>query len=242
MQQTTQEQMSALQTHGSARTYILFLSTAFLYGLLHAAGPGHGKALVSSYLFASHHRYSKALSMAALIGIVHTFAALALSVIIYLLFDLFFNAFFTNVTFYTTKISAIIIIAIVGYLSYQKIRMHQNRPKIIAFSTHPFACSCSACSTKSQSSDWGVVLSASIVPCPGTVAIFMFALNTGAYLLGFAAALAMSLGMSSVIATASFSTLLVKNRFQSKASSWLIYGEWLSLGLMLGLGMLLLLI
>lgn len=242
MQQQTQQSMSALKAHGSFEAYALFLATSFLYGLLHAAGPGHGKTLVGSYLFATHHRYSKALSMAALIGVVHTFSALLLSVVIYAIFDLFFNTFFTNVALYTTKVSASIIIGIVLYLGYQKIRALNSRPKIVSFSTHPFTCNCAGCSPKSQSSDWGVVLSASIVPCPGTVAIFIFALNTGAYLLGFLAALAMSFGMSSVIALASFSTLFVKHKFKKSSPRFLAYGEFLSLAIMFALGVFLLLL
>lgn len=240
MQQNIQEAITTLNDKGTFRAYALFLGISFLYGLLHAAGPGHGKALVSSYLFASKHRYSKALSMAALIGIVHTFAAFLLTLVIYALFDLFFNAFFTNVTYYATKLSALIIIGIAGYLVFGKIKAMRSTPKIVSFSAHPFACHCSACSPKSQSSDWGVVLSAGIIPCPGTITIFIFALNTGAYLLGFLAALSMSLGMSCVIALASLAAVFTKNRFQTKSPKMLIYSEMISLAIMLSLGFILL--
>ncbi|MBP1680360.1 MAG: NiCoT family protein [Proteobacteria bacterium] len=240
MQQNIQEAITTLKEKGTFTAYALFLGISFLYGLLHAAGPGHGKALVSSYLFASKHRYSKALSMAALIGIVHTFAAFLLTLVIYALFDLFFNAFFINVTYYATKLSALIIMGIEGYLVLGKIKAMRSTPKIVSFSAHPFACRCSACSPKSQSSDWGVVLSAGIIPCPGTITIFIFALNTGAYLLGFLAALSMSLGMSCVIALTSLAAVFTKNRFQTKSPKILIYSEMISLAIMLGLGFILL--
>lgn len=240
LQQSIQETMNGLREKGTFFAYALFLGTSFLYGLLHAAGPGHGKALVSSYLLASKHHYSKAISMAALIGIVHTFAAFVLTLVIYALFDLFFNAFFTNVTYYATKLSALIIIGIAGYLSWQKIRALRRTPKIVSFSTHPFTCNCSACSPKSQSTDWGVVLSAGIIPCPGTITIFIFALNTGAYALGFLAALSMSLGMSSVIALTAIASVFTKNRFQTKSPKILTYSEPISLLIMLSLGFILL--
>jgi len=239
-QRTIQDTMSGLKEKASLAGYLLFLSLSFLYGVLHAAGPGHGKTLVSSYLFAANHGYAKALSMAGLIGLVHTFSAFLLTLTIYLLFDLFFNAFFTDVSFYTTKISALIILAIVAYMAYRKIKAHRARPKIVAFSAHPFTCSCAACSPKSQSSDWGVVLSAGIVPCPGTVAIFTFALSKHAYTLGFLSAFCMSLGMSLIIAAAAFSTLYAKKRFQAKTPRFLVHSESIALAIMLTLGLVLL--
>jgi ABC-type nickel/cobalt efflux system permease component RcnA len=60
----------------------------------------------------------------------------------------------------------------------------------------------------SHSTDWGVVLSAGMVPCPGTVTIFIFALSSGEYLLGFLSALCMSLGMSFIIALTAIGTLI----------------------------------
>ncbi|AFL69420.1 nickel/cobalt transporter [Sulfurospirillum barnesii] len=240
MQERIQETMKSLKEQATLGAYALFLGSSFLYGLLHAAGPGHGKALVSSYLFASSHRYPKAITMSALIGLVHTFSAFILTLIIYALFDLFFNAFFTNVTYYATKLSALMIIGIAGYLAWKKLSALKHTPKIVSFSAHPFACHCAGCSQKSQSTDWGVVLSAGIVPCPGTITIFIFALSTGAYLLGFLAALSMSLGMSFMIALASLSTLFAKNRFKTHNTKMIFYSESLSLIIMLSLGIVLL--
>ena len=42
MQQNIQEAITNLKGKGTLLAYALFLGTSFLYGLLHAAGPGHG--------------------------------------------------------------------------------------------------------------------------------------------------------------------------------------------------------
>ena len=241
LQDMMQEQMRMIKENGEFLAYSLFLGASFLYGLLHAAGPGHGKTLVSSYLLASKHRYSKALFMALSIGIVHTFSAFLLTLVIYFAFEIFFNAFFTNVAYYATKISALIIMGIVFYLAIKKYKAtRQKTPNIVSFSAHPFTCGCSGCSSKSQSTDWGVVLGAGIVPCPGTVTIFIFALNTKAYMVGFLSAIFMSLGMSVIIAISAFATLFAKNKFLTKKPKIAIYSEFISLGIMFVLGLILL--
>lgn len=238
LQNSIQTTMKTIGETPSFFAYLLFLATSFLYGLIHAAGPGHGKTVVSSYLFASKHRYTKALSMAALIGVVHTFSAFLLTLAIYLFFDLFFNAFFSDVAWYATKISALIILAIALSLAAQKIKARLVAPK---FSAHAFTCKCGACSSTANSTDWGVVLSAGMVPCPGTVTLFIFALNTGSYFLGFLSALAMSFGMSVIIALSALATLFAQKRVQTTLPSFMRYLEGLSIAIMLILGTLLLL-
>ena len=48
------EAMKSLKTDGSAFWWLGGIS--FLYGIVHAAGPGHGKVVISSYLVANEER------------------------------------------------------------------------------------------------------------------------------------------------------------------------------------------
>ena len=48
-------------------TYGLVLGIAFLYGVIHAAGPGHGKALVALYFSKGKQSYKEAFKVGYLI-------------------------------------------------------------------------------------------------------------------------------------------------------------------------------
>jgi nickel/cobalt exporter len=49
----TRAMIAALRATRSGAGAVALITIAFLYGVFHAAGPGHGKAVVSSYVFAN---------------------------------------------------------------------------------------------------------------------------------------------------------------------------------------------
>ncbi|MCW8837409.1 MAG: DUF1007 family protein, partial [Thiovulaceae bacterium] len=183
-------------------TYIALLLFAYMYGVVHALGPGHGKTLVASYFLTNERSYTKALFISLAIGIVHTFSAFLLTVAIYFFLDVLFAQFVDNAVFYTTKISALIIIFIALYLLMQKYKVYKElQNPIYSFSTteHPKSCGCGSCKVDKNSTDAALIISAGLIPCPGTITIFIFSLSLGLYYAGFLSALVMSLGMSTII-------------------------------------------
>ncbi len=221
-----------------ATIWLLFFS--FLYGLIHALGPGHGKSLVATYFLTHNKSQIKALSIASLIGITHTFSALIFTVTIYFIVDVLLSRFLSDVTFYTTKISALIIILIAIYLLYRKFKANKKAKisKWSATPTHSSSCSCSACNT--TSSDFGVIISAGIIPCAGTVTIFIFTISMGLYFIGFLSALFMSLGMSLIILISAILSISIRKKLDNKFKNFTKFLEYFSLFFILMLGILLL--
>lgn len=69
----------AAARHGFALAPMLALiGGAFLYGVLHAAGPGHGKIVVGSYVLGSGARWRDTLAMSGLTALVQSLSAIIL--------------------------------------------------------------------------------------------------------------------------------------------------------------------
>lgn len=240
-----------IKENNSISSYFWLLLFSFLYGVVHAIGPGHGKSLVASYFVSQEKSYLKAFSISSMIGIVHTFSAFLLTLIVYYSLGFIFNSALVDMEQVATKVSAVIIILIALYMIYNKIKKTRNNinfsvaknPSNIRTSQqihqNNLSCECNAC--KTTSTDIGVILAAGIVPCPGTVTIFIFTMSLGIYYVGFLSAIFMSVGMSLVI----FITALISVRLRKSSSSnttlvkLLEYG---SLLFILSLGIILLII
>ncbi|MGE4473208.1 MAG: DUF1007 family protein [Sulfuricurvum sp.] len=200
------------QENPSFQTIGAILLFSLLYGILHAAGPGHGKTLVASYFSTNERSYTRGVSVALLIATTHVVSALSITIILYWFVHAMFSQTITNVSLYATKASGIIILGIALYLIRQKYNYYRPKPKVMRFSTtepHQSSCGCHSCKTTANSTDLMLILGAGIVPCPGTVVVFLFALSMGMYALGAISAVVMSLGMGFTIAiTAALGTAL----------------------------------
>lgn len=210
--------LNDIKKNQTPSSYMWLLVFSFVYGVLHALGPGHGKSLVSAYFLSENRSVTKAFSISALIGVVHTFSAFLMTLAVYYIFSVMFSNFFLDVEKMATKVSAVIIIGIALYMIYNKYKFQktitqQNAQMKWSTQKHASSCGCGACNTRST--DLGVIVSSGIVPCPGTVTIFLFTFGLGIVFVGFLSAIFMSLGMSVVI----FITAYLSSRVREKAST-----------------------
>src|SRR5262252_8195129 len=67
--------LRAAKTDGSAAWTLFGLS--FLYGIFHAAGPGHGKAVISSYIVANDETWRRGIVLSFASAILQAFTAVA---------------------------------------------------------------------------------------------------------------------------------------------------------------------
>jgi ABC-type nickel/cobalt efflux system permease component RcnA len=223
--------------------YITLLFFAYMYGIIHALGPGHGKTLVASYFLTNERSYTKALVVSIAIGVVHTFSAFLLTVVIYFFLDVLFAQFVDDTVNVTTKLSALIIIFIALYLLIKKHYAYKELKRAqynFSSSPHPQTCACASCKVDKDSTDAALIISAGIIPCPGTITIFIFTLSLGLYTAGFLSALTMSFGMSTIIFFSAVLSVFFRKKTTNTSAGFKKFLEYTSLLIILGLGIILL--
>lgn len=162
---------------------LLVLGIAFLYGLIHAAGPGHGKALVAFYFSTSKNAYSQAFSLGYLISIIHAISALVLTFGIYFILESMFRQNFNYYSKITMQISTAMIIIVGFYIITSSYLSRKHKEQKL----------------KKNKSKYALAFSAGVVPCPGVMTIVLFCIMLKQYLLGVLAAISMSIGMGFTI-------------------------------------------
>lgn len=70
------ETLSTLKENGSA--FWVLAGVSFLYGIFHAAGPGHGKAVISAYVLASNETLKRGVLISCAAAFVQAITAIAL--------------------------------------------------------------------------------------------------------------------------------------------------------------------
>ncbi|WP_323658497.1 HoxN/HupN/NixA family nickel/cobalt transporter [Aliarcobacter butzleri] len=218
--------------NGDKIALVFLLMASFIYGVVHALGPGHGKALAFSYFSSQKSSYFEAFIISLFTAFVHIIGALIIVLISVLILQSVLNNFIENSVTYITALSAVIIMFLALYILYRKVKKK--------------SCSCVSCSVELKSTKFDIkpknqnfvkltqnkpillqkrskkqdlifVLTAGIVPCPGTVLLFVYAFLLKTYFAVFLASISISLGMAVVIFASSFLGVSI-HKMSSKSS------------------------
>lgn len=174
-QQTLREiiikKTSEYSDSGSSAALIFFFS--FLYGLVHAAGPGHNKAAVSAYTISKRLSRYKAAALGGMSGMFHGLTSIATVLIIYYLTRYSFGKTMqsTEKIFITVSSAGLFIFGM--YLLFSSFRKETNNKKQNAAFT----------------------LISGIIPCPATFIVLTFFISMDKTSLGVASALFLTAGI-----------------------------------------------
>jgi len=191
---------------GSRAAIAVILGLAFLYGVLHAIGPGHGKAVVASYFVANQARWTSGIVMGSLISLIQGVTAVILVGLLAVIlqwrqFEVLNRA--TLVEFVSYALIALLGLVMLwrGIAGYGCAHGHGADHDHAESHRHGDAPSGGGAALRGR-----LVLAAGLTPCASAIIILLFALANQALLLGIAAVAALSLGMAitvSVIGVAS---------------------------------------
>lgn len=202
--QSMSQALGAVRQDGSA--LFLLAALSFAYGVFHAAGPGHGKAVISSYLVATGDTLKRglAISFAAAIGQAVT-AILIVGGLAMLLGTT--GRAIGATAYWLEAFSYAAIVALGAALLYRKIRaLVASRRGAAAHACGPDCGHSHVADPESLTGPlgWrraaGAVLAVGLRPCTGALLVLVFALAQGMMWAGIAATFAMALGTTLTVA------------------------------------------
>lgn len=202
LRQGLSDRVRELRDGASVSGLLAFLALALAYGALHAAGPGHGKAVAVSYVLARREGPGRAALLGAIMGAAHAASAVALVLGLYLILERSLMARFTAQGLWLERASYALVCAIALWLLVRAVRGDEEEGARGA-------------------ADRGLVatgLATGLVPCPGAAIVLLFALALGAPGIGLGAVAAMALGMGATIATAAVLAALCRQRVAALAA------------------------
>ena len=217
--------------NGDYLALVFLLMASFIYGVIHAFGPGHGKALAFSYFSSQKSSFFEAFVISLVTAFIHILGALAIVLFSVFILQSVLNRFMEDSILYITSFSALIIMFLALYILYRKlskksyscccsvdlkttnftavssnmnfVKVVSNKPVIIPI--------------RSKKQDLIFILTAGIIPCPGTVLLFVYAFLLKTYFAVILASISISLGMAFVLFVSSFLGVSLNKASQKSA-------------------------
>lgn len=218
---------------------LLLLAGAFLYGAVHAIGPGHRKTVLFSYFMAEEAPLKQGIFAGVLMGLLHGAAAAAIILPLYYLLRgsllLTFNEFSRSLEVGTFMFIALFGAVMLIITVVQLVRGHRGHREYHGYHGPKGG----------EKNDGGprrgsrartlmIIIGSSLVPCPGAAMVLLFALSMQMVGVSLWAVLSMSLGMSFTLALVAFLTLRARSAIECLGKGRGRSGEILHHGLEVG--------
>lgn len=187
---------------------------SFVYGVLHALGPGHGKVVITTWLATHPSQMKSSLKLTFAASLLQGLVAIALVVVVLSILQLPSRQLHMS-SFWLEK-GSYLLVGFLGVMlalrAIRKLRQVMRKPtKFTAFSLnhiHHASCGCGHqhLPTEKQlaaGEDWRaramIVLSMGMRPCSGAIMVLLFSKVIGVFSWGMLSALAMAAGTSITI-------------------------------------------
>lgn len=201
MQRVIADGLDDMEAGSLSEGLFVLLGASFLYGLVHAIGPGHRKGVLLAFFLGEGHAPIKGILAGFLLAGVHALSAILL---VGGLFYLTTRPVFTSVN----NAEGILMITTWGIILLMGIWMAVSG---FRQSRHP--------DETGSRKRFGALILSGTVPCPGASAIMILAVSRNAFFLGTASVAAMSLGMGVLLASVGILAVLFRRRMKKMLKS-----------------------
>jgi len=222
---------------------------SFLYGVLHALGPGHGKIVITTWLATHPSKLKSSIGLTLASSLLQGLVAIALVVVVLTVLQL--PARQLHMSSFWLEKGSYALVGVLGVLlcwrAIKKLRALLRKPTFKAFTAHHVHdahCGCGHQHLPTQeqlqgTDDWRarlmIILSMGMRPCSGAIMVLLFSKVIGVFSWGVVSALAMAAGTSLTITSLallvhSFRQLAVKLSGNTTPVLWRQVG-WTTLAL-----------
>lgn len=206
-----------MKQDGSA--FWTLISLSFLYGVFHAAGPGHGKVVMSSYVLANRETAKRGAVLCLLSSLLQALVAIGVISILAVLFNAT-SLVITDASRVLEVGSYVLVTGLGAYLIFKSVRGFVRARSVSHAHHHDHGhhhdenCGCGHAHAPSpelvDQARGGVKAAAAAIfsvgmrPCTGALIVLVFALAQGLFWAGVLSALAMGLGTAITVTTLMF--------------------------------------
>ncbi|MBA3052714.1 MAG: hypothetical protein ABII20_07470 [Candidatus Omnitrophota bacterium] len=188
--------MKSAKEERSATALFMAVLISFVYGLIHAAGPGHGKTLLFSYFVAEGSSIKKGVAAAFAVMLMQAFSAIVIVSALYLTVRHSYTGSFEKFSNVIKLVSYALITAIglgllIKALFFRRAETNAGQQPVTA-DIRP------------------LIFSIGIVPCPGVIILLIFAASLHFLYLGIFLAVIMALGMALTLSVVAVATITAR--------------------------------
>jgi ABC-type nickel/cobalt efflux system permease component RcnA len=184
---------------------------AFLYGVLHAVGPGHGKLVISSLFLAREARIGTAVAVSGAVSLLQTLSAVAIVSVVTLALG--------RSGFDVLRDSRHVELVSYGLITAIGLTMLVTASRELWVHRHGQGGGAAGAIHAGGKVSGGLVLATGLTPCASAVIILLFALGQGVLLVGIAASLVMAVGMGLTVSLVGILAVLARRGTVRAASS-----------------------
>jgi nickel/cobalt transporter (NicO) family protein len=211
----------AVEDQHSRSALALILALSFLYGALHAIGPGHGKSVVASYFVSRHARWTSGIVMGSMISVIQGITAIVLVGLLALIlewkqFDILNRT--TLVEFISYGMIAVLGLVMFYRAATGKLHAHAHAEEHIVVPDHGHDHHQhghghghghrNVGQARAAKLDRRLIVATGLTPCASAIIILLFALANNALGLGIVAVTALTAGMALTISAIGVMTVL----------------------------------